>query len=111
MAGSANVIRNLNKWGASKKIALSALGLDVGAKMQQDARQNAEWTDRTGMARRGLTGGFYWEGQDGYSYIAHTVEYGIWLELANQGKYGIIIETRDKFADETFKQAERIMNK
>ena len=109
MAGSGNVIRNLNKWAANKKVALEALGRVVGANMQQHARVNAPWTNQTGMARRGLVGGFFWQGQNGVSYIAHSVSYGVWLELCNDGKYGILKDTRDKFADAAFKSAERIM--
>ncbi len=103
------VLSNLNSWTANKKMALEALGLTIGANMEANAKVNASWINRTGMARRGLTGGFFWDGPNGIVYIAHTVEYGKWLELCNDGKYAILKPTRDKFAQVAFKSAERIM--
>jgi hypothetical protein len=116
MAGLMGVLGNLNKWAASKKMALEALGKTVGANMEAHAKTYAPWQPvnpkpwkYSGKARRELTGGFFWDGPNGISYIAHTVEYGKWLELANDGKYAILKPTRDKFAERAFKAAERIM--
>jgi hypothetical protein len=130
MAGLMGVLGNLNKWAASKKMALEALGKTVGANMEAHAKTYAPWQPvnpkpwkYSGKARRELTGGFFWDGPNGISYIAHTVEYGKWLEIAGgevhmtgdqmevikEGKYAILKPTRDKFAERAFKAAERIM--
>lgn len=54
----------------------------------QDAmRSGAPWTDRTGNARGGLFATADATGIDLY----HTVSYGIWLEVAHDGQYAIII--------------------
>lgn len=61
--------------------------------MQTDAQINARWTDRTGKARKGLNC-TYAKVQNGYQMtLAHGVDYGIWLELANEKRYSIIPET------------------
>ena len=109
MAGSAQVIANMNRWAASKKIALQALGKVTGANMEAYAKTNARWVNRTGMARRGLKGGTYTDSSGIYSYIAHSMDYGFWLELANDRKYAILEESRDKYKDIAYKSAERIM--
>ena len=110
MAGGSNVARNLNKWAQNKRMALEALARTTASNMEAYARPNAPWTDQTGMARRGLSGGSYWDGDGIFSYIAHSVSYGKYLEKKGDGPYSILIPTRDKFANTAFKQAERIMN-
>lgn len=59
----------------------------------------APWTDRTGAARAGLNGDteHLGSGPVGFSEhrikFAHGVDYGIWLEIANSGKFQIIMPT------------------
>lgn len=64
-------------------------------KLQNYARQNARWTDRTGHARQRLTGDVL-IASNGYKLrLAHGVEYGKWLELAHERRFAIIQETID----------------
>lgn len=61
--------------------------------LQSYAQTHARWTNRTGEARRRLKGS-YQATHNGYRLtIAHGVNYGIWLELANEKRYAIINET------------------
>lgn len=63
--------------------------------LQNYAKKNARWTDRTGHARQRLTGDVL-VASNGYKLrLAHGVDYGVWLELANEKKYAIIQETID----------------
>ncbi len=62
-------------------------------------KANAVWIDRTGNARQRL----YTEVSDVALdmidiILSHGVEYGIYLELANQGRFAIIGPTLDIFA-------------
>lgn len=62
-------------------------------KLQNDARENAKWTDRTGDARKRLTGSV---GKIAKGYrlsLAHGVNYGMWLELAHEERFSIIEPT------------------
>jgi len=57
---------------------------------QNHMRTSAPWTDRTGNARQGLFGRAFRQGQ-GYVIVLYgTVEYQIWLEVANSGQYKVI---------------------
>lgn len=59
-------------------------------KLQNFAKENRRWTDRTGHARQRLTG-YTGKVTNGYKItLAHGVDYGIWLELANEKRYSII---------------------
>lgn len=53
-------------------------------------RANAPWTDRTGAARNGLFAipGHY--GKIHEIFLTYSVYYGIWLEVANSGRYQIL---------------------
>lgn len=59
-------------------------------KLQNYARENRPWTDRTGQARIRLSG--YTEPiTNGYKLcLAHGVDYGLWLELAHEKRFSII---------------------
>lgn len=75
----------------------------------------APWTDRTGAARGGLfaltehklgAGPF---GQHGIIF-GHSVSYGIWLEVANSGKYQVIMPTVKSVGQDLMKGLEGMLN-
>jgi hypothetical protein len=59
----------------------------------------APWTDRTGQARASLNGSTAHEGSGPLGFTRHTItfahgkDYGIWLEIANSGRFQIIMPT------------------
>lgn len=89
--------------------AVAAIAQYVATEMQNDAKQNAAWTDRTGNARTGLFG----TSEADFArhvvtiYLSHgaTINYGVWLELMGgsggggsdgspgSGRYAIIMRT------------------
>lgn len=66
--------------------------MDIASKQIESwAKDNAPWTDRTGDARKRLQALTYSEQRNVITIaISHHVNYGIWLELANQRKYAIL---------------------
>ena len=72
------------------EMAIRMLAKQGGQKLQDFGRENRKWTDRTGQARQRLTGGAE-STRFGYRiYLAHGVDYGIWLELAREKRFSII---------------------
>lgn len=61
--------------------------------LQNSARQNAKWTDRTGHARQRLTGDVMIVANGYKLRLAHGVDYGVWLELAHEKRFAIIPQT------------------
>ena len=58
------------------------------------AKQHAPWTDRTSNARQSLFAVVDDLAGDVLAlYLSHGMKYGKWLELANQGRYAIIMPT------------------
>jgi hypothetical protein len=77
----------------SKTIAQEAVSACL-AEAEKDAKRNAPWTDRTGNARRSITGTrAVVEGHEAYGYLYIGVYYGVFLELCNQGRFRIIFPT------------------
>jgi hypothetical protein len=83
----------LERLSSKSDIAVKAYLNTAERKLENYAKQNAPWTDRSGRARLGLNS--YTEKTPfGYRLIiAHGVDYGIWLELAHEKKYAILNKT------------------
>lgn len=62
------------------------------------AKGDAKWTDRTAHARQGLSGTVIESGDVFELVLYHTMDYGIYLEVANDGTYAIILPTIDALA-------------
>jgi hypothetical protein len=63
------------------------------------AQANAPWEDRTGDARAGLGVEVYEEDGDIYLDLYHTVDYGLWLEVIQNGRFATIMPTLEAYAD------------
>lgn len=72
---------------------VGAIAEFTAADMQNRARTNASWTDRTGNARSGLFGVTARAGYVFRIILGHTVHYGIYLELSNGMRYAIVMPT------------------
>jgi hypothetical protein len=107
--GAAEIKRNMEDHFARRIAALQALGGHYASKMEQEAKQDAPWQDRTGHARQGLFGEAKAENTILKVRLAHSVDYGVYLELCNSGKYAILEPTVQKNAPQFFRDAERVL--
>jgi len=73
--------------------AVVKLGQYFAAKMEGFAKAHAPWTDRTGHARQSLTGVCIPTAAAVVIVLAGLMDYSIWLEVAHQGRWGIILKT------------------
>lgn len=79
--------RMATKLGAMLLMYASTKASELQAKM----KQNRPWTDRTGMAKATLNTKV--SQPDDHTIritLAHGVDHGIWLELANEKNYAIV---------------------
>ena len=88
-----NLVANVR--GLEPRLAKVISGIMLGneSKVQNYARTNAPWTDRTGNARQGLAAKYSASGGVHIITISHGVPYGIWLEVKYAGRYAIIEPT------------------
>lgn len=83
---------NIVAWGKRLLIAVYKLALVFMDRIVTYAKKNARWTDRTSNARQGLSGDVLKTATGVILVLSHGVDYGKWLEIANAGKYAIILE-------------------
>lgn len=65
------------------------------------AKISAPWQDQTGRARSGLRGTSDVSGDKAEIVLSYNVDYGIWLELANSGRFATVIPTMEIIGAET----------
>lgn len=64
--------------------------------VESEAKENAPWQDRTGNARQGLAGLVEDISASVVAlHLIHGMDYGVWLELKNSGRYAIILPTME----------------
>lgn len=84
------LVKGLTNTVDKSDLAIRMYAEQGAVQLQNFAKENRRWTDRTGHARQRLKG-YVGKSQLGYRiYLAHGVNYGIWLELANEKRYSII---------------------
>lgn len=83
-----------------------AEGMQSGAeRVEAHAKSNAPWSDITGRARNGLSARIYIEGGEVVLELSHSVDYGQWLELIQEGRFAIIMPTLEALGPEILKDA------
>lgn len=75
---------------------------DAAGEVLAYARDNAPWNDRTGAARAGLSVEVYEEAGEIVLELFHTVDYGEWLEVIQNGQFATIMPTLEVFATQIF---------
>ena len=104
------VCAKINKFDERLKAGLLLITQQVAKRMEDWAKMNAPWTDRTGNARKGLKATGKWE-----DYInlvvrmSHTVDYGYMLELMHNKNYAVLAPAIDKYRDEFLSEWEQII--
>jgi hypothetical protein len=89
------LLGNIKSYDKNAKRIITGQFMNARGDFTKYAKQNAPWTDRTGNARAGLhtivnipPNPTHWE-----IILAHSVPYGIWLEVRFSGRYAIIEPT------------------
>ena len=111
MPGLDNVIGNLKGCEDRMRGLLHGLAMQTASKMEAYAKENAPWQDQTGHARQGLFGEVLEEDGKLKVRIAHTEDYGEYLELSRKGRRPILEPTAQKFAPEFFDAAKELLTK
>lgn len=83
----------------------------MAPEVENYAKANAPWTDRTGNARNGLAARAYRDGNGVGILLYHQVDYGIWLEVRWGGKYAIINPTIDAMGPRVMASYNRLLER
>lgn len=109
--GSPGLIHNINRGGQRVKQAAWVAAASMAPLVENFAKLNAPWTDRTGNARNGLAARPFRDGDTIGIVIYHQVSYGIWLEVKWDGKYGIINPTIDAMGPQVMRRFDRLLER
>lgn len=80
------------EWRKKLLVASVALARVFAERIETYAKKHARWTDRTTNARQGLTAKVIPTATGFILVLFHTMSYGKWLEIANAGRFAIILE-------------------
>ncbi|AKA70135.1 hypothetical protein [Clostridium scatologenes] len=106
-----SLINGLLKFATKEKVALSVYADICAKKLEEDAKKNAKWIDRTGLSRQTIQGGTQKNGDGVDVYIAGNTEQMPFLELAHEKKYAILQPTIDKNKDKILKGLDNLLGK
>lgn len=87
------LISSITQMGSKVDAAVGKYAEDSAEMLEDYAKLNRKWTDRSGDARRSLKGSSRRVTKGYQLELAHGVNYGLWLELANEKHYAIIQPT------------------
>lgn len=91
---SSSLKRNLDNMSVKLGAVVLMYAATKANELQSKMKVNRPWTDRTGMAKATLNAKVSQPNKETVRItLAHGVEYGIWLELANEKNYAIIAPT------------------
>lgn len=91
--------------------AIKVYGETTAKDFESYAKANRPWTDRTSRARQGLKG-YTEDNEKGIDVcIAHTVDYGKFLEYAHEKRFAILWPTVRKKSNDVLKGFKTMFSK
>jgi hypothetical protein len=84
------LLQGVEKLSTELNMGLALYSESADKKLEGYMKANANWVDRTAMARQTLRGTSSKLPQGYRITLSHGVNYGVWLELAKEKKYAII---------------------
>lgn len=99
LEGIEQVMKNLQEFPRKLKATLALDAQNIATEMEAWAKNNANWEDQTSHARQFLKSTVKWKNTNTLMVaLSQHVEYGVYLELANEGKYAILEKAIAEFA-------------
>lgn len=99
---ASEVFHNIERLEPRMLAGIKVIGNTTAGKMQDYAKSNHPWENRTHTAEARLRGKSELKGTELSISIAHGVDYGVWLETREdfQGRYQILEKARDSQIEE-----------
>lgn len=83
----------------------------AGKKLEAEAKANAPWVDRSGNARRTMTGGHKWRGNTCFIYVCGNMNYSVFLEYCHEGRFAVLFPTIRRLEPEIMRGFERMLDR
>jgi hypothetical protein len=109
--GHREVLKNLDLYDQKVMGGVIGIGRVTASGMEGFAKTNRQWRDRSGHARQGLKGGVLTPSPNRIMvFIAHSVSYGVHLELSYGGRYAILRLTAELWAQRFFNSVKMLLS-
>lgn len=108
--GQAQVKAAMRQYGEDVRGAVGLLAQRWSVDIENHAKENAPWQDRTANARQSLYTVVDEQRDRVTIYLSHGVDYGIYLELRYQGQYAIIERTLEYFYKDIQDSVKRMLS-
>ncbi|TQO55821.1 hypothetical protein [Paraclostridium bifermentans] len=102
------IVKGLINQDIKARASLGLLGDSIAKDMEAYAKTNRPWNDISGDARDRLFGESENLGTKVRCSISHGVDYGVYLEMCNEGKYKILKPTIDAIGPKAIKGLDKI---
>lgn len=103
--GLSAVLKNFDEYPKETQDKLkSVLEDSAGPELVEYARANKPWEDVTGAASEGINYEVIASTKEIALYLSHGVDYGVYLELAHEGRYAILERTLMAKKDDIIKE-------
>lgn len=93
VTGGDRVLRFVNQYPTRFRAVARRVLEDQAAIIEQRMRDEHTWVNRSGAAEANLRCRLFDDGKAFKLRASHGVHYGIWLEVAHQGRYAILQPT------------------
>ena len=91
------------------RAAIGVYADTAAKKMEAEAKDNAPWVDRTSNARNSIQGNFEWKGNHCVITLSGNMDYSVYLELAHEKKYAILVPTIQRNAPDVIKGYQKLV--
>ena len=109
MSGSNIVNANLDRWYKQRLAGVQGVGMITASEAAAKSKANHPWENQTHHAEQGLYGKVRKEGTKFIIEHGHRVDYGVYLELANDGKHAVLEKTLNSLRGEFYNRIKQIM--
>lgn len=100
---------NANMVEQRMKAAIGLLAATSAQAMETEAKSSARWTDRTSHARNSIQGRFGWEGDKAKITLSGNMDYSVYLELAHEKRFAILVPTIQRNAPTVLSAYQRLV--
>jgi hypothetical protein len=98
-------------WANNARKAIAALLLSYAPRIESWMKENAIWEDQTGNARQSLYASMETVSEQVFMlYWGHGMSYGVFLEMSNQGRFGILSPALDYFYPQIVADIQRLFS-
>lgn len=93
---ASQTIRRMTEIKQRCMFAADQVAKNGAAKMEGEAKRDAPWTDRTGLARQTIRGVSGWQGKKLRCGVTGNMEYSPYLEFTHEGQNAVLWPTVQK---------------